>query len=46
MLDFDYEDLDIVSLRKQMRIPEEALSPLSEDVLSLGKRWDSKLLLA
>jgi hypothetical protein len=37
VVDFDYIDVDIVSLRKQMRIPEEALSPLSEDVLSLGK---------
>lgn len=39
LLDFDYDDSDIRSLRKQMRIPEEALSPLSEDVLSLGKQW-------
>ncbi|KAF8488411.1 hypothetical protein JB92DRAFT_2757391 [Gautieria morchelliformis] len=37
VVDFDYVDVDIASLRKQMRIPEEALSPLSEDVLSLGK---------
>ncbi|KIJ49448.1 hypothetical protein M422DRAFT_161147 [Sphaerobolus stellatus SS14] len=33
---FDYRDEDILSLRKQMRLPEEALSPLSNDLASPG----------
>ncbi|KAF8585988.1 hypothetical protein K439DRAFT_1342190 [Ramaria rubella] len=37
LLDFEYDDEDITSLRKQMRLPEDALSPLSDEVLSPGE---------
>ncbi|KAF8514236.1 hypothetical protein BU17DRAFT_52800 [Hysterangium stoloniferum] len=36
LLDFDYEDEDIVSLRKQIVPLEEGLSPLSDNSLSPG----------
>lgn len=36
LLDFEYEDDDIVSLRKQMRLPGDTLSPLSDVINSPG----------
>ena len=36
LLDFDYSDPDIESLRRQMTLPESIGSPLSDTLASLG----------